>query len=80
VWDKLRKQVTVLGGADPPRRVCDMLMPLEAQVESLHASAVAFLRPQSFSLRGHQHPAGRERARLYTPALVTPALLLLTRG
>ena len=56
--------------------VCDMLMPLEAQIESLHASAVASLRPQSSSLRDHQHPGGRDRARLYTPALVTPALLL----
>jgi len=35
------------GGADRPRRVCDMLMPLEAEVESLHAPAAAFLWPQS---------------------------------
>jgi hypothetical protein len=40
-----------------------MLIPLEAEVESLHASAAAFLRPQSSSLRDHQHPAGRDRAR-----------------
>jgi hypothetical protein len=57
-----------------------MLMPLEAEVESLHASSAAFLRPQSSSLRDHQHPAGRDRARLYTPARVNPAFLLLTRG
>jgi len=38
--------------------VCDMLMPLEAEVESLHASAGAFLRPQSSSLRDHQHRTG----------------------
>ena len=42
-----------------------MLIPLEAEVESLHASAAAFLRPQSSSLRDHQHPAGRDRARLF---------------
>jgi hypothetical protein len=36
-------------------------------VESLHASAPAFLRPQSSSLRDHQHPAGRDRARLFDP-------------
>jgi hypothetical protein len=47
------------------RDVCDMLMPLEAEVESLHPSAAAFLRPQSSSLRDHQHPAGRDRARLF---------------
>ena len=41
-----------------------MLMALEAEVESFHASAAAFLRPQSSSLRDHQHPAGRDRARL----------------
>jgi len=35
-----------------------MLMPLEAEVESLHASAGAFLRPQSSSLRDHQHRTG----------------------
>jgi hypothetical protein len=45
--------------------VCDILMPLEAEVEPLHASAAAFLRPLSFSLRDHQHPAGRDRARLF---------------
>jgi hypothetical protein len=60
--------------------VCDMLIPLEAEVESLHASAAAFLRPQSSSLRGRQHHAGRDRARFYTPALLNPAFLLLTRG
>jgi len=38
--------------------VCDMLIPLEAEVESSHAPAAAFLRPQSSSLRDHQHPAG----------------------
>jgi hypothetical protein len=42
-----------------------MLMPLEAEVESLHASAAAFLRPQSSSLREHRHPAGRDRPRLF---------------
>jgi hypothetical protein len=42
-----------------------MLMPIEAQVESLHASASAFLWPQSSSLPEHQHPAGRNRARLF---------------
>ena len=42
-----------------------MLIPLEAEVESLHASAAAFLRPQSSSLRDHQHPAGRDRACLF---------------
>jgi len=42
-----------------------MLIPLEAEAESLHASAAAFLRPQSSSLRDHQHPAGRDRARLF---------------
>ena len=47
-----------------PRRVCDMLMQLESEVESLHASPAAFLRPQSSSLRDQQHPAGRDRARL----------------
>jgi len=31
--------------------VCAMLMPLEAEVESLHASAAAFLRPQPSSLQ-----------------------------
>jgi hypothetical protein len=40
-------------------------MPLEAEVESLHASSAAFLRPQPSSLRDHQHPAGRDRARLF---------------
>ncbi|MGA2608173.1 MAG: hypothetical protein ABSH01_12040 [Terriglobia bacterium] len=30
-------------------------------------------------VRCYQH-TGRDRARLYTPALVTPPLLLLTRG
>jgi len=45
--------------------VCGMLTPLEAEVESSHASAAAFLRPQSSSLRDHQHPAGRDRARLF---------------
>jgi len=42
-----------------------MLTALQAEVESLHASAAAFLRPQSSSLRDHQHPAGRDRARLF---------------
>jgi len=42
-----------------------MLMPLEAEVETFHASAAAFLRPQSSSLRDHQHPAGRDRPRLF---------------
>jgi hypothetical protein len=32
------------------------------------------------SRRDHQHPAGRDRPRLYTPARVNPAFLLLTRG
>jgi len=41
-----------------------MLMPLGAEVESFHASAAAFLRPQSSS-RDHQHPAGRDRPRLF---------------
>jgi hypothetical protein len=45
--------------------VCGMLMPLEAEVESFHASATAFLRPQSSSLPDHQHPAGRDRGRLF---------------
>jgi hypothetical protein len=40
-----------------------MLNPLEAEGESFHASAAAFLRPQSSSLRDHQHPAARDRAR-----------------
>jgi hypothetical protein len=40
-------------------------MPLEAEVESFHAPAAAFLRPQSSSLRDHEHPAGRHRARLF---------------
>jgi hypothetical protein len=44
-----------------------MLIPLEAEVESLLASAAAFLRPQSSSLRDQQHPAGRDRARLFDP-------------
>ena len=35
-------------------------VPLEAEVESLHAPAAAFLRPQSSS-RDHQHPAERDR-------------------
>jgi len=35
-----------------------MLIPLEAEVESFHTSAAAFLRPQSSSLRDQQHPAG----------------------
>ncbi|MGB7590592.1 MAG: hypothetical protein WBO19_05050 [Terriglobia bacterium] len=42
-----------------------MLMPLEAEVKSFHASAAAFLRPQSSSLRDHQHPARRDRAPLF---------------
>jgi len=42
----------------PVRDVCDMLIPLEAEVKSLHASAAAFLRPQSSSLRDHQHRTG----------------------
>jgi hypothetical protein len=42
-----------------------MLIPLEAEVESFHAPAAAFLRPQSFSFRDHQHPAGRDRPRLF---------------
>jgi hypothetical protein len=42
-----------------------MLIRLEAEVESFHASAAAFLRPQSFSLGDHQRPAGRDRARLF---------------
>ena len=42
-----------------------MLMPLEAEVKSFHASAGAYLRPQSSSLRHHQHPAGRDRPRLF---------------
>jgi hypothetical protein len=45
--------------------VCDMLIPLEAEGESFHASAAAFLRPQAFSLRDHQRPAGRDRGRLF---------------
>ena len=44
---------------------CAMLTPLGAQVESLHASSAAFLGPQSSSLRDHQRPAGRDRARLF---------------
>jgi len=60
--------------------VCDMLIPFEAEVESFHASAAAFSRPQSSSLRNHQHPAGQDRVRLYTPAPVNAAFLLLTRG
>jgi hypothetical protein len=40
-------------------------IPLEAEVESFHASTAAFLRPRSSSLRDHQHPAGRDRARLF---------------
>ena len=47
------------------RDVCDMLTALEAEVKSFHASAAAFLRPQSSSLRDHQHPEGRDRARLF---------------
>jgi hypothetical protein len=47
------------------RDVCDMLIPLEAEVETFHASAAAFLRPQSSSLRDHQHPAGWDRTRLF---------------
>jgi hypothetical protein len=31
------------------RDVCDMLIPLEAEVKSFHPSAAAFLRPQSSS-------------------------------
>ena len=42
-----------------------MLMPLEAEAESFHASAASFLRRQSSSLRDHQHPAGRDRTRLF---------------
>jgi len=45
--------------------VCDMLMPLEGEIESFHAPSAAFLRPQSSSLRDDQHPAGRDRARLF---------------
>jgi hypothetical protein len=52
------------------RDVCDMLIPLEAEVKSFHASAAVFLRPQSASLRDHQHPAGRDRARLFSNPLV----------
>ena len=48
--------------------VCDMLMPLEAEVQSFHAPAAAFLRPQSSSLRGHQHPAGRDCHLLLWPS------------
>jgi hypothetical protein len=58
------------------RDVCDVLIPLEAEVESFHASAAAFSRPQSSSLRNHQHPARQDRVRLYTPALVNAAFLL----
>ena len=50
--------------------VCAMLIPLEAEVKSFHASAAVFLRPQSASLRDHQHPAGRDRARLFSNPLV----------
>ena len=42
-----------------------MLIPLKAEVKSLHASAAPFLRPQTSSLRDPQHPAGRDRARLF---------------
>jgi hypothetical protein len=35
-----------------------MLIPLEAEVESFHASPAALLPPQSSSLRGHQHRTG----------------------
>ena len=47
------------------RHVSDMPIPIEAEVESLHASPAAFLQPQSSSLRDHQHPAGRDRAHLF---------------
>jgi len=57
-----------------------MLIRLEAEVESLHASAAAFFRAQSSSLRDHQHPAGRDRARLYTPALANPVVNESERG
>jgi hypothetical protein len=40
-----------------------MLIPLEAEVETFHAPAAAFLRAQSPPLRDHQHPEGRDRAR-----------------
>jgi hypothetical protein len=45
--------------------VCAMLIPLEAEVESLHASAAAFLRPQPSSLRDHQRSRRADRARLF---------------
>jgi hypothetical protein len=45
--------------------VCDMLVPLEVEVGPCRASAPAFLRPQSSSLRHHQYPAGRDRARVF---------------
>ena len=55
--------------------VCDMLIPLEAEVESFHASAAAFSWPQSSSLRDHQHPAGRDRARLFDSERVAQSLV-----
>jgi hypothetical protein len=42
-----------------------VLIPLEGELESSHASAAAFLRRQSSSLRDDQHPAGRDRAHLF---------------
>jgi hypothetical protein len=42
-----------------------MLMPLEAEAGTFHASAAAFLRPQSSALRDHQHRAGQGRGRLF---------------
>jgi hypothetical protein len=35
-----------------------MLVPLEAEAESLYAAAAAFLQAESSSLRDRQHPAG----------------------
>ena len=45
--------------------VCDMPIPLEAEVETFHAPAAAFLRPQPSSLRDRQHPPRRDRARRF---------------
>jgi len=59
------------------RDVCDMLIPLEAEVKSFHPSAAAFLRPQSSSLHAQQSrqaPPGEAARRL---AVIELEILLL---
>jgi hypothetical protein len=50
-WLGKENRMTHFGGLAQTsvRDVCDMLIPLEAEVKSFHPSAAAFLRPQSSS-------------------------------